>query len=70
MKRNMGNVDRIIRILLAIVFISLYFTNTITGTWGLVLIALSVVFALTSFVSFCPLYVLVGLSTCPVKKNG
>ncbi len=69
MKKNMGNADRIIRILLAIVFISLYFSNTITGTWGLVLIALSAVFALTSFVSFCPLYVLVGLSTCPAKKN-
>lgn len=69
MKKNMGNADRIIRILLAVVFVSLYFTNTITGTLGLVLMVLSVVFVLTSFVSFCPLYALVGLSTCPLKKT-
>lgn len=69
MKKNMGNTDRIIRLLLAVVFAALYFTNTITGTWGLVLLILAGVFVVTSLVSFCPLYTLVGLNTCPAKKE-
>ncbi|MEQ8424224.1 MAG: DUF2892 domain-containing protein [Cyclobacteriaceae bacterium] len=68
MKKNMGNADRIIRIILALVFASLYFTGTIAGTLGLVLMVLAAVFALTSLVSFCPLYAIVGLNTCPAKK--
>lgn len=69
MKKNMGNADRIIRILLAALFAILYFTNTVTGVLGLVLLVLGIVFALTSFVSFCPLYTIFGLSTCPTKKS-
>ena len=69
MKKNMGNTDRIIRLLLAAVVAVLYFTNTITGTLGIVLLVLAGVFVLTSLISFCPLYKLVGLNTCPAKKG-
>jgi fatty acid desaturase len=69
MKKNMGNTDRIIRLLLAAVVAVLYFTNTITGTLGIVLLILAGVFVLTSLISFCPLYTLVGLNTCPAKKK-
>ncbi|MBX2961054.1 MAG: DUF2892 domain-containing protein [Cyclobacteriaceae bacterium] len=65
MKKNMGNADRSIRIVLAIVFAALYFSGTVTGTLGLVLVILGGVFVLTSVVGFCPLYTLVGLNTCP-----
>lgn len=68
MKKNMGNADRFIRIIFAAVVTLLYFTNVITGTLGIVLLVLAGVFVLTSFVGFCPLYALVGLNTCPVKK--
>lgn len=68
MKKNMGNTDKIIRIALALIFAVLYFTDTITGTLGLVLVILGGVFVLTSLVSFCPLYATVGLNTCPTKK--
>ncbi len=68
MKKNMGSIDRIIRFILAAIFIVLYFTNTITGMWGIVLLILGAVFILTSFVSFCPLYVPFGLSTCSKKE--
>jgi len=64
MKKNMGNADRLIRVILAVVAIVLYFTGTVTGTLGIVLIALSGIFLLTSLISFCPLYILVGLNTC------
>lgn len=69
MKQNMGNVDRIIRILVAAVFAYLYFSGTVTGTLGLVLVILGGIFVLTSLVGFCPLYTLVGLNTCPKKKE-
>lgn len=65
----MGNADRAVRIILAIVIAVLYFTNVISGTLGLVLLVLAAVFVLTSLVSFCPLYALVGINTCPVKNN-
>lgn len=69
MKKNMGSADRIIRILLAVVVSVLYFTKTITGTLGIVLLVLSGIFLVTSLVSFCPLYTLIGLNTCPAKKG-
>lgn len=64
MKTNMGNADRVIRVILAIVFAVLYFTGTVTGTWGTVLVVLGGVFLATSVISFCPLYTLVGVNTC------
>jgi hypothetical protein len=68
MKKNMGSADRLIRVLLAAIFAILYFTGTVPGTIGLVLVALGAIFVLTSLVSFCPLYAIVGLNTCPTKK--
>ncbi len=68
MKKNMGSADRIIRILIAAVFAVLYFTGTVSGTLGLVLLILGAVFALTSLVSFCPLYAIFGMNTCSTKK--
>ncbi len=64
MKSNMGSSDKIIRVILAAIFVALYFTGTVTGTWGIVLLVLAGVFVLTSLVSFCPLYAPFGLSTC------
>ena len=67
MKKNMGAVDRVIRIVLAALFAVLYFTGTVAGTPGLVLLVLGGVFLATILISFCPLYTLVGLNTCPKK---
>ena len=63
----MGSTDRIIRLIVAVVFGVLYFTGTISGTLGIVLFVVAVVFALTSFVSFCPLYAPFGIKTCKTK---
>lgn len=67
MKKNMGNADRGIRIILAAVFAYLYFSGTVTGTVSYVLLAFAAVFVLTSLVSFCPLYPLLGINTCKTK---
>jgi len=63
MKKNMGGADRMIRIIIAIVVAVLYFTGTITGTLGMVLLVLGGVFLLTSFINFCPLYTILGINT-------
>ncbi len=68
MKKNMGNADRVIRVLLAAVFAVLYFTGMVPGAIGLVLVVLGAIFVLTSVVSFCPLYTVVGMNTCATKK--
>lgn len=62
----MGSVDRIVRLLIAAVLAYLYFTGTLSGTMGAIAVIVAGVFTLTSVISFCPLYTLVGLSTCPV----
>jgi hypothetical protein len=63
MKKNMGGADRMIRIVIAIVVAVLYFTGTVTGTLGMVLLVLGAVFLLTSFINFCPLYTILGINT-------
>lgn len=68
MKANMGNLDRGLRVILAMVFAALYFTGIIEGTWGLVLLILGIVFLLTSFIGFCPLYLPFGIRTNKNKK--
>lgn len=67
MKKNMGSTDKTIRLLLAVVFAVLYFTRIVEGTWGMVLLVVGGVFLVTSFISFCPLYSLLGMNTC--KKD-
>ena len=67
MKHNMGNADRIIRVLIAVIIAILYFTNTITGTLGYILLGVGGVFLLTSLIGSCPLYSLFGLNSCKVK---
>ena len=68
MKQNMGNIDRVIRILVAVVIAVLYFTGIISGTAAIVLLVLAGIFILTSLVSFCPLYLPFGLSTRKKEK--
>ena len=63
MKKNMGLTDTIIRIALAAIVVVLYFTNNINGKIALVLGAFAIIFIITSFISFCPLYSAFGIST-------
>lgn len=69
MKKNMGSADRILRIVVAVIVAILFFTGVITGLLATILLVLAVVFLLTSFVSFCPLYTLFGIKTCKVDET-
>jgi uncharacterized membrane protein len=63
MKKNMGNLDRMLRIMVALTIIALYFTHIISGIVASVGLVLSGVFILTSFIGVCPLYLPFGIST-------
>jgi hypothetical protein len=64
MKTNMGGIDRIARIVLGLALIALTLTGTI-GVWGWI----GVVLVATAAMGFCPLYTVLGFSSCPVKKT-
>ena len=68
MKKNMGSVDKTVRILVAIIIAGLYFGNQISGTVAIILLVLAGVFILTSFIGYCPLYSPFGLSTLKKEK--
>jgi hypothetical protein len=65
MKKNMGTLDKALRILIAIIVIALYYTDVISGSLAIVLLVFAGVFIITSFMSFCPLYLPFGISTRP-----
>ena len=69
MKKNMGSGDRILRVLIAALLVWLYFSETVTGTVGIILLALGGVFVVTSFIGFCPLYSIFGVNTCLEKTS-
>lgn len=69
MKKNMGNIDRGIRIVVAIILAVLFFTGKIEGTLGYIALIVAAVMTLTSLISFCPVYAILGIKTCPLKDK-
>ena len=69
MKANMGSADKIIRILLAIVVVILYYTDQISGTAAIILLIVAGIFILTSIVGFCPIYKVFGISSHKKESN-
>jgi len=63
MKKNMGTIDKVIRILIAVVVVVLFFAHVISGVLAIILLVLSAIFVVTSLLGFCPLYLPFGLST-------
>jgi len=63
MKKNMGTVDIVVRILIAILFIILFATKIVTGAFGIILLVLAVAFVFTSIFRFCPLYLPFKINT-------
>ena len=69
MKKNMGAIDRIIRVIIAVVIGVLFQQGIITGMLATVLSVVAIIFLLTSVISFCPLYKLIGVNTCPLVRQ-
>jgi hypothetical protein len=68
MKTNVGTADRIIRVIISAIIVTLYFTNVISGVVGNIFLALAGIFLVTSIISFCPLFAIFGISTRSVKE--
>lgn len=66
MKKNVGQTDRVIRLILAVILVVLYFTQVVTGTLAIIVLVGGIVLAATSFFSICGVYALFGISTCKV----
>jgi hypothetical protein len=67
MKKNMGNADKVIRLIVAVALVALYYFGVISGTLGIIGLVVAGIFVLTSLVNFCPLYSIFGIRTCPAK---
>jgi len=63
MKKNMGTIDKAIRISVALVIIALYFMEKLPGAWAIALLVIALIFVATSFMSFCPLYLPLKINT-------
>jgi hypothetical protein len=70
MKTNVGSVDRAIRIIAAIVLVSLFATGVVTGKLGLALAILGVGLGITGLLKFCGIYALLGINTCCSDREG
>jgi hypothetical protein len=68
MKKNMGTIDKIIRIAVAAIIAVLYFTGQITGTAAIILGVVAIAFIATSLIGWCPSYVPFGISTCKSEE--
>lgn len=68
MKKNLGIVDKRIRIMVAIIVAVLYYLNIIEGTLAYILMAVAIIFLITSLINFCPLYKIFGFNSCKIQK--
>ena len=68
MKQNMGTTDRLLRVIMAIAIIVFYFVNGSLSLWIGIALGVAAIFLLTSAISFCPLYAIVGIRTCKVPR--
>lgn len=69
MKKNLGQIDTWIRILIAVAILVLYYYNIISGTLAIILLVAGIVLLLTSLFKFCPLYFLLRINTCGKEKE-
>jgi hypothetical protein len=69
MTKNMGTIDKAIRIGVALIIVALYFMGKLPGAWAIALLVVALIFVATSFMSFCPLYLPLKISTLKSKSN-
>jgi len=67
MNRNLSFTDQVIRVSIGLVIAALYFMNMISGIVAIVLGVVAVIFIATSFINFCPLYYMLGISSFSKK---
>jgi len=68
MKKNVGSIDKIVRWVVSLLLLGLYFTDVVTGTLGIIFVIVAAVLIITTFISFCPLYLPFGIRTNKNKE--
>lgn len=68
MKKNMGSTDRFIRLFIAVAFLTTFYTDTVGGILGYIMVAIAGILIVTTFFGFCPLYSVFGINSCKVEK--
>ena len=63
MKPNMSTTDKFIRVLIGVLIAVLYYLEVISGLTAIIVLAIGIIFLVTSLISFCPLYKVLGIST-------
>jgi len=69
MKKNVGKIDKIIRLVIAIILIILISASVITGLYAIIAGIISFAMIITSLTGFCGLYSILGIKTCPLDKS-
>ncbi len=67
MKKNMGALDKVVRVIIALVAAALVYYEVVEGVVSYILLTVTAIFLLTSLIGFCPLYGIFGLNTCPAR---
>jgi len=68
MKRNVGKTDKIIRVIVGVLLIVLFFTDVLTGTLGIIALIAAGIALGTAMVNICGIYKLVGISSCKMTN--
>ena len=68
MKKNVSNIDKSVRIIIAFAVALLYYFDSIEGTLAYILMGVAIILLVTSLINFCPLYRILGISTCKIKN--
>jgi len=69
MKKNMGAIDKLVRLVVALLIAIAYYQDIVSGVLGIILLVGAGIFIITSLIGFCPLYTIFGMTTCPPKKK-
>ena len=69
MKKNIGAIDKAVRLMVAAIILLLYFTNVISATVAIVLLVVAIILAVTSLLGVCPLYMPFGINTLRKKSQ-
>lgn len=69
MQKNVGTIDKVIRIAVAVILVVLYITDVLSGTAGTVALIAAGALVATSAVSFCGLYTVIGVNTCQIEQK-
>jgi len=69
MRNNMGKIDRALRLLISVILVGVYFFGVVAGTWAIVILVFAGIMAMTSLISNCPLYSVLGINTDSKTKS-